>query len=113
MSAADPEALSQGMIAPSHLRKRVHKRKRCSKGWKKVCSIGSKTMGRLYPCTQMTQGIGRTTVAVEILKVATKVLVQEQQGPLPRDVITREHPQEEQRSCQKVKAAREAIGSQN
>ncbi|GKG35166.1 hypothetical protein Tco_0440320 [Tanacetum coccineum] len=82
------------MTAPGHLRKRVQKRKRCSKGWKKVCSTGSETKGRVYPCTQMTQGVGRTTVAAETLKVATKVLVQDQQGPLPRDVITREHPQE-------------------
>ncbi|GKD57782.1 hypothetical protein Tco_1291169, partial [Tanacetum coccineum] len=46
MSAADPEALSQDVAAPSHLRKRVQKGKRCSKGWKKVYSIGSETRGK-------------------------------------------------------------------
>ncbi|GKE30376.1 hypothetical protein Tco_1445760 [Tanacetum coccineum] len=65
-------------------------------------------MVKVYSCTQTTQGVGHTTVAAETLKVATKVLVQEQQSPLPRDVITREHPQEEQRNHQKVKAARES-----
>ncbi|GJS46464.1 reverse transcriptase domain-containing protein [Tanacetum coccineum] len=98
------------MTAPGHLRKKVQKGKRCSKGWKKVCSTGSETRGRVYPCTLMTQSVGHTIVAAETLKVATKVLVQEQQGLLPRDVVTREHIQEERRSCQRVKAAREAIG---
>ncbi|GJS17339.1 hypothetical protein Tco_0411811 [Tanacetum coccineum] len=36
VSAADPGALSQGVVAPSYIRKRVQKGKRCSKGWKKV-----------------------------------------------------------------------------
>ncbi|GJS83624.1 reverse transcriptase domain-containing protein [Tanacetum coccineum] len=105
MSAADPEVLSQGMAAPSHLRKRARKGKRCSKGWKKVCSTGSKTRGRVYPYTQTTQGVGHTTVAAETLKAATKALVQEQRNPLPRDVITKGHPREERMSCQKVKSA--------
>ncbi|GJT88327.1 hypothetical protein Tco_1070044 [Tanacetum coccineum] len=107
MSAADPEVLSQGVTAPNHLRKRVHKEKQCSKGWKKVCCTGSETRGRVYPYTQTTQGVGHTTVAVETLKVATKALVREQRSPLPRGVIPREHPQEEQMSCQKVKATQE------
>ncbi|GKA23537.1 reverse transcriptase domain-containing protein [Tanacetum coccineum] len=93
MSAVDPEVLSQGVAAPSHLRKRVRKGKRCSKDWKRVCSTCSETRGRMYPCTQTTQGVGHTTVAAETLKVATKVLVQEQWNPLPRDVITKGHHQ--------------------
>ncbi|GJY82145.1 reverse transcriptase domain-containing protein [Tanacetum coccineum] len=107
MSAADPEVLTQGVTAPNLLRKMVQKEKQCSKGWKKVCSTGSETRERVYPYTQTTQGVGHTTVAVETLKVATKTLVREQQSLLPRGVIPREHPQEERRSCQKVKAARE------
>ncbi|GJT43445.1 reverse transcriptase domain-containing protein [Tanacetum coccineum] len=47
-------------------------------------------------------------VAAETLKVATKTLVREQQSPLPRGVIPREHPQEE-RNPLKKKAAREAM----
>ncbi|GJV99787.1 hypothetical protein Tco_1555039 [Tanacetum coccineum] len=95
MSAADSKVLSQGVAAPSYLRKRVQKGKRCSKGWKKVCSASSETRGRVYSYTQTTQGIGHTTVAVETLKVVTKVLVQEQRNPLLRDVITKGHPREE------------------
>ncbi|GJX60283.1 reverse transcriptase domain-containing protein [Tanacetum coccineum] len=41
----------------------------------------------------------RTTVATRTLKAATKVLDQEQQSPLLRDVITKGHPREEHRSC--------------
>ncbi|GJX40830.1 hypothetical protein Tco_0255820 [Tanacetum coccineum] len=94
MSTADSEVLSQGVAALSHLRKRVRKGKRCSKGWKKVCSTGSETRERVYPRTQTTQGVGHTTVVAKILKVATKVLVQEQRNPLPRDVITKGNPRE-------------------
>ncbi|GJW29605.1 hypothetical protein Tco_0046480 [Tanacetum coccineum] len=70
--------------------------------------IGLEIRGRVYPCTQMTQGVGHTTVAAETLKVATKVLVQEQRNPLLRDVITKRHPREERRSCQKVKRDEES-----
>ncbi|GJU62660.1 hypothetical protein Tco_1244495 [Tanacetum coccineum] len=111
MSAADPEVLSQDVAVQSHLRKRGWKGKRCSKGWRRVCSTGSEIRGRVYPCTQTIQGV--TTVAVETLKAAIKVLVLEQRNPLLRDIITIGHPQEERRSCQKVKVAREVIGSQN
>ncbi|GKG17097.1 hypothetical protein Tco_0362054 [Tanacetum coccineum] len=69
MSAADPEALSRDVAAPSHLRKRVRKGKLCSKDWKKVYSTGSETRGK-----ETTQGVGRTTVATGTLKAATKVL---------------------------------------
>ncbi|GJV06975.1 hypothetical protein Tco_1344631 [Tanacetum coccineum] len=68
---------------------------------------GSETRGRMYPCTQTTQGVGHTTVAAETLKVATKVLVQEQQNPFPRYIITKGHPREQWRSCQKVKVCEE------
>ncbi|GJX13052.1 reverse transcriptase domain-containing protein [Tanacetum coccineum] len=67
----------------------------------------SETRGRVYPCTQTTRGVGHTTIATWTLKVATKALVRDQRSPLPRGIIPREHPQEERRSCQKVKAARE------
>ncbi|GKB47024.1 reverse transcriptase domain-containing protein [Tanacetum coccineum] len=78
MSAADPGALNQGVAAPSHLRRRVRKEKRCSKGWKNVCSTGSKIKEKVCPCTQMTQGVDHTIVAIETLKASTKVLVQKQ-----------------------------------
>ncbi|GKB31796.1 hypothetical protein Tco_0871197 [Tanacetum coccineum] len=80
---------------PESPKKKGPEKKQCSKGWKKVCSTGSETRGRVYPYTQTTQGIGYTIVAAETLKVATKTLVREQQSPLPRGVIPREHPQEE------------------
>ncbi|GJW51354.1 reverse transcriptase domain-containing protein [Tanacetum coccineum] len=112
MSAADPEALSRDVAAPSHLIKRVQKGKRCSKGWKRVYSTGSETRGKVCPYTQTTQGVGRTTVAIGTLKAATKVLDQEQRSPLLRDVITKGHPREERRSYQKARVAPEVIGSQ-
>ncbi|GJV06797.1 reverse transcriptase domain-containing protein [Tanacetum coccineum] len=54
-----------------------------------------------------TQGVGRITIATGILKVATKVPDQEQRSTLPRDVITKGHPREERRSCQKARVATE------
>ncbi|GJT94148.1 hypothetical protein Tco_1082993 [Tanacetum coccineum] len=110
MSASDPEALSRDVAASSHLRKRVRKGKLCSKGWKKVYSTGSETKVKVCPYTQTTQGVGRTTVATGTLKAATKVLDQEQQSPLLRDVITKGYPREEQRSCQKARVAPERDG---
>ncbi|GJV96989.1 hypothetical protein Tco_1548566 [Tanacetum coccineum] len=56
--------------------------------------------------------VGRTTVATGTLKAATKVPDQEQRSPPLRDVITKGHPREEQRSCQKARVAPEVIGSQ-
>ncbi|GJS10546.1 hypothetical protein Tco_0367342 [Tanacetum coccineum] len=47
MSIADPEALSQGMTAPGHLRKRVQKGKRCSKGWKRCVPQARRQRGRV------------------------------------------------------------------
>ncbi|GKB28182.1 hypothetical protein Tco_0867583 [Tanacetum coccineum] len=82
--------------------RRVRKGKRCSKGWKKACSTGSEIRGRVYPCTQTTQGVGHTIVAAETLKVAIKVLVQEQRNPLPRDVITKGHPRKERMSSERT-----------
>ncbi|GJZ29609.1 hypothetical protein Tco_0574256 [Tanacetum coccineum] len=107
MSAADPGALNQGVAAPSHLRRRVRKEKRCSKGWKKVCSTGSEIKEKVCPCTQTTQGVDHTTVATETLKAATNVLVQKQRNPFSRDVITKGRPRRKRRSCQKVKVAPE------
>ncbi|GJU24271.1 hypothetical protein Tco_1162892 [Tanacetum coccineum] len=56
---------------------------------------------------------GLEKVATETLKAATKVLVQRQRNPFPRDVITKGRPRRKQRSCQKVKVALEVIGNQN
>ncbi|GJX55186.1 hypothetical protein Tco_0285083 [Tanacetum coccineum] len=78
--------------ALSHLRKRVQKGKRCSKGWKKVYSTSSETREKVCPYTQTTKGVGRTIVATGTLKAATKALDQEQQNPLLRDVITKGNP---------------------
>ncbi|GKC55169.1 reverse transcriptase domain-containing protein, partial [Tanacetum coccineum] len=94
-------------------KKKGPERKAVFKRLEKVYSTGSETRGRVYPCTQTTQGIGHTIVTAVTLKITTKVLVQEQRNRLPRDVITRRRPREEWRSCQKVKVARDVIGSQN
>ncbi|GKB26100.1 reverse transcriptase domain-containing protein [Tanacetum coccineum] len=59
-----------------------------------------------------TQGVGHTTVATGTLKAATKVPDQEQRIPLLRDVITKRHPREERRSCQKARVAPKVIKSQ-
>ncbi|GKB54353.1 hypothetical protein Tco_0905106 [Tanacetum coccineum] len=61
---------------------------------------------------KVTQCVGRTTVATGILKAATKVPDQEQRSLPLRDVITKGHPREERRSCQKAKVVPEVIGSQ-
>ncbi|GJZ46986.1 hypothetical protein Tco_0600818 [Tanacetum coccineum] len=43
------------------------------------------------------------------LKTATKVPDQDQRSPLQRDVITKGHPREERRSCQKARVAPEIL----
>ncbi|GJS50628.1 reverse transcriptase domain-containing protein [Tanacetum coccineum] len=111
MSAADPEAPSQDVAAPSHLRKRVQKEKQCSKGWKKVYFTGSETKRKACLYSQATQGVGRTTVATRILKAAIKVPDQEQRSPPLGGVITKGHPREERKSCPKVKVVPEVIGN--
>ncbi|GKB31380.1 reverse transcriptase domain-containing protein [Tanacetum coccineum] len=56
------------------------------------------------------QCIGHTTVAAETLKAATRVLASEKQNLLFRNIITKEHPREEWKCCQKVKkVARQKI----
>nr|GEU79151.1 reverse transcriptase domain-containing protein [Tanacetum cinerariifolium] len=55
------------------------------------------------PHTRVTQGVSRITIATEILKVATKVLAQEEQNLLLRNIITKEHPLAGRRYYQKVK----------
>ncbi|GJV43803.1 reverse transcriptase domain-containing protein [Tanacetum coccineum] len=59
------------------------------------------------------QGVGHTTVAAEILKAATRILAQEKHSLLLKNVITKKHPHEGWKRCQKVKIAQEDIGSQN
>ncbi|GKF38496.1 hypothetical protein Tco_0118557 [Tanacetum coccineum] len=67
----------------------------------------------MCPHTQETQGIGHTTAAVETPRVATRVLDPENQNLLSRNIITKEHPREERKHCQKVKAVHEDMRSQN
>ncbi|GKB94695.1 hypothetical protein Tco_0980832 [Tanacetum coccineum] len=77
------------------LKKRLgsrHKEKRCSIDWRMVYSTGSETWGRIHLHTQTIQGIDHATIAAEILKVATRVLAQERQNSLLRNIITKEHP---------------------
>ncbi|GJY05757.1 hypothetical protein Tco_0371697 [Tanacetum coccineum] len=65
------------------------------------------------PREKETQGIDHTTAAAETPRLATRVLDPENQNLLPRNIITKEHPSEERKHCQKVKAVQEDIGSQN
>ncbi|GJY48688.1 reverse transcriptase domain-containing protein [Tanacetum coccineum] len=113
MSAACPEALSQGAAILSHQGKKVRKEKRCSKGWRRVSSTGLETRGRAYPHTRTIQGVGHTTVAAETPKAVTRVLVQEKQSLFLKNVVTKEHPHEGWRHCQKVKVAQEDTRSQS
>ncbi|GJY05760.1 reverse transcriptase domain-containing protein [Tanacetum coccineum] len=55
----------------------------------------------------------RLEKAAETPRVANRVLDSENQNLLPRNIITKEHPREERKHCQKVKAVQEDIGSQN
>ncbi|GKE03347.1 hypothetical protein Tco_1395365, partial [Tanacetum coccineum] len=72
-------------------------------------------LGMLVVCphTQEIQGIDHTTAAAETPRAATRVLDPEKQNLLPINIITKEHPREESKHCQKVKALQEDIGSQN
>nr|GEX22326.1 hypothetical protein [Tanacetum cinerariifolium] len=58
-------------------------------------------------------GVGRTTVAVETSKSATRVLVQGKQSLLLKNVVTKEHPHEGWNRCQEVKIMQEDTKSQN
>ncbi|GKB82098.1 hypothetical protein Tco_0948993 [Tanacetum coccineum] len=113
MSAACPEALNQGAAILSHQGKEIRKEKRCSKGWRRVSSTGSETRGTVYPHTRTIQGVGHTTVAAETPKAVTRVLVQEKQNLLLKNIITKEHPHEGWKRCQKVKVAQEDIEIQS
>ncbi|GKC32210.1 reverse transcriptase domain-containing protein [Tanacetum coccineum] len=55
----------------------------------------------------------RLEKAEETLKAATRVLAQEKQSLLLKNVITKEHPHEGWKRCQKVKVVQEVIGSQS
>ncbi|GJR30785.1 hypothetical protein Tco_1107017 [Tanacetum coccineum] len=50
--------------------------------------------GKSIPHTRMIQGVGHTTVAAETLKAVTRVLAQEKQNLLLKNIITKEHPHE-------------------
>ncbi|GJY01793.1 hypothetical protein Tco_0359945 [Tanacetum coccineum] len=97
----------------SHQGKEVRNEKQCSKGWRRVYSTGSETRRRVCPHTRDIQGVGHTTVAAETLKAATRVLALEEQNFLLRNIITKEHPREKRKGCQKVKVAQEDIRIQN
>ncbi|GKC45912.1 hypothetical protein Tco_1063634 [Tanacetum coccineum] len=71
------------------------------------------TRGRVCPHTQTIQGVRHTTVAAETLKVVTRVLTQEKQSLLLKNIITKEHPQLGWKRYQKVKVGQEDIRSQN
>ncbi|GJW58009.1 hypothetical protein Tco_0104740 [Tanacetum coccineum] len=47
--------------------------------------------------------------AAETLRAATRVLDRDKQNLLPKNIITKEHPREERKHCQKVKAMQEDI----
>nr|GEW18702.1 reverse transcriptase domain-containing protein [Tanacetum cinerariifolium] len=72
----------------------------------------SETRGRVRSHTRTIQGVAHTTVAVETLKAATRVLAQEKQSLLPKDIITKEHPHEGRKCYRKEKIAHEEIRSQ-
>nr|GEW29023.1 hypothetical protein [Tanacetum cinerariifolium] len=113
VSAACPEALNQGAAIPSHQGKETRKEKRCSKGWRKVYSTVSGIRGRACPHTRTIQGVSHTIVSTETLKAITRALAQEKRNLLLKNVITKEHPHEGWKRCQKVEVAHEDIESQN
>nr|GEZ72680.1 reverse transcriptase domain-containing protein [Tanacetum cinerariifolium] len=69
--------------------------------------------GRSTSYTLMIQGIDHTTVAIETLKVATRVLAQEKHSLLLKNFITKEHPYEGRKHCRKAKVAPEDIRNQS
>ncbi|GJV08539.1 hypothetical protein Tco_1346195 [Tanacetum coccineum] len=89
-------------------------REYCDKNYHQILPIiAEKIRRRVFPHTREIQGIGHTTVAPEILKAATRVLAPEKQNLSLKNIITKEHPREEWKHCQKVKVVQENIGSQN
>ncbi|GJS21474.1 reverse transcriptase domain-containing protein [Tanacetum coccineum] len=60
----------------------------------------------------MIQGVSRTIAVIEIPKAVTRVLAQEEQNLLLRNIITKEHPRVGWKCCQKTKAVQEDIRSQ-
>ncbi|GJZ17356.1 hypothetical protein Tco_0553479 [Tanacetum coccineum] len=52
-----------------------------------------------------SKGVGHTTVAAETLKAVTRVLAQEKHNLFLKNIITKEHPHEGWKRCQKVKVA--------
>nr|GEZ42392.1 reverse transcriptase domain-containing protein [Tanacetum cinerariifolium] len=113
MSATRPEALNQGAAILGHQGKESRKEKRCSKHWRRVCSIGLEKRERVCPHTRTTQGVSHTTVAAETPKAPTRVLVQRKQNLILRNVITKEHLHEGWNRYQEVKIVQEDTRSQN
>nr|GEZ80699.1 reverse transcriptase domain-containing protein [Tanacetum cinerariifolium] len=106
-----PKVLNQGSAVPSHEEKEVRKEKRCLKGWRRVYSTDLETRRRVCPHTREIQGIGHTTAAAETLKADIEVFAPEKQNLILRNIITNEHPHEEQKRCQKVWVVQEDIGN--
>ncbi|GJX93365.1 hypothetical protein Tco_0347951 [Tanacetum coccineum] len=63
----------------------------------------SDTRRRVCPHTREIQGVGHTMAATETLKAATRTLAPEKHNLLLRNIITKEHPHEKRKRCQKVK----------
>nr|GEZ39697.1 hypothetical protein [Tanacetum cinerariifolium] len=103
MPTALPKVLNQGTNILSHQEREIWKEKWCSKDWRRMCSTSLETKERVCPHTQTIQGVDHTTVDVEILKAVTGALAQEKQSLLPKNVITKEHPYEGRKRCQKAK----------
>nr|GEU69234.1 reverse transcriptase domain-containing protein [Tanacetum cinerariifolium] len=113
MLAAGPKVLIQGAAVPNPQKKGVQKEKWCSKGWRRVYSIGSKTRKRVCPHTREFQSIGYLTIAEGILKVTTRALALEKQSSLLINIVTKECPHVTRKHCQKVRAVHKDIGSQD
>nr|GEY38078.1 reverse transcriptase domain-containing protein [Tanacetum cinerariifolium] len=94
-------------------RKRGPEKKITFKRLEKVYSTGSEIRGIVHPHTQTIQGVDHTTIVVETLKAATRVLTQKKQSLLLKNVITKEHPREGGKHYQKARIGQEDIESQS
>ena len=63
------------MVGRGHQREEIQKGKRCSKGWKRVCSIGWEVEKKVHPCTHKILDANPTIAVGEGKKAATRVSV--------------------------------------